>query len=233
MTDHVAKGFLLTRGSADRFNSTEIRLWASTDRGPVLLRLRHQKPVFFINSDTAAQAMQLLKGVSSQIEIKPLNLETFSGIPAAGVYCDTIQLGYRASDVLRDAGLDVFEADIRLHERFLMERFIRGAISFTGTAEARPGYLEYIDPRIKAAEYLPSLKSLSLDIECDMDNTLFSVGIAGCGVEEVIMIGQHQAFDEFSICWVADERALLKHLISRIDTGHGRRRVRLEGADLG
>ena len=81
---------------------------AATDEGPALLRLRNHKPVFFISGDSADRARQLLKDVSSRIAVKPLELETFSSSPAAGVYCDTIQAGYRASDVLRDAGIDVF-----------------------------------------------------------------------------------------------------------------------------
>ena len=222
------KGFLLTRNSRDQLNTTELEYWVHTDSGPALLRVTGQKPIFFIESGELETATAALKQAGIAAEVKALELKTFEGQSVAGVYNRTIHLHYRSQDILRNHGLDLYETDVRLHERFLMERFICGSVEFAGDPITRDAYIEYRNARIKPADYDPALKTLSLDIECDMTSELFSVGLSGCGTAEVLMIGEPEAGPEngpengsekeheTAILWCADEAALLRLLTRRI-----------------
>jgi DNA polymerase-2 len=67
--------------------------------------------------------------------------------------------------------ISTFEGDVNLVARFLMERFIKGAVSFNSDPiRTENNTLYFVDPAVKPSDYLPSLKLLSIDIECSMEN---------------------------------------------------------------
>ena len=89
---------------------------------------------------------------------------------------------------LRRAGVEVFEADIRPPERFLMERFITAPVSFSGQIQADGPLL---DTRMKPhPDYRPRLKLVSLDIETSAQGDLYSIALEGCGQRQVYMLGK-------------------------------------------
>ena len=218
----VHQGFLLTRSSYDIKNSTRIEYWVATEEGPARLVIEGERPVFFISSDSLTSADKVLERLRPQVEVKTLGLRQFNGTSVAGVYSQTISDHFTAQDLLQHQGIEMFEADFRLHDRYLMERFVNGGIDFIGDSEKRQGFTEYRNCRIKTSTYRPSLTSLSLDIECDLDGTLFSIGLAGSGinalsdVNEVLMIGEPEDAGSATIKWFCNESALLKGLCERI-----------------
>ncbi|MGI9315683.1 MAG: 3'-5' exonuclease, partial [bacterium] len=220
----VHQGFLLTRSSHDRNNSTQIEYWVSTDEGPARLLIDDERPVFFIAIESAEIAAKVLSRLRPQVEIRKLDLRQFNGQTTAAVYSQTINDHFTAQDQLQHHGVEMFESDLRLHDRYLMERFAYGSVAFVGERVARHGFMEYRNCRIKSSDYRPDLTLLSLDIECDMDGTLYSVGLAGPGASdgsatnEVLMIGNPENSQHTTIYWFADEPALLIGLRDRIQS---------------
>ncbi len=218
----VQQGFLLSRSSHDRNNSTQIEYWAATDEGPARVLINGERPVFFIAAESAANASQLLERMRPKVEVRPLALNLFNGQATAGVYSHTISDHFTAQDLLQHSGIELFESDFRLHNRYLMERFVYGSATFVGERFQCKGFIEYRNCRLKASGYLPSLSLLSLDIECDMDGELYSVGLAGAGVEsvaavnEVLMIGNPENDGQTQIRWFESEPSLLEGLRDRI-----------------
>ena len=218
----VHHGFLLTRSSFDIRNSTRIEYWVATEEGPARLIIDGERPVFFISSDSLSSANKILERLHPQVEIVTLDLRQFNGVSTAGVYSQTISDHFTAQDLLQHQGIEMFEADFRLHDRYLMERFVNGGIAFIGDLEKRQGFTEYRNCRIKASTYRPTLTPLSLDIECDLDGTLFSIGLAGSGtntqsgINEVLMIGEPEGSGNVTIKWFEDEVALLSGVCERI-----------------
>ena len=219
-------GFLLTRSSRES-DQTEIEYWAATDLGPVLLRIPAQRPLFFIKQQNLKQVQQILDQAERPFEVKAIELKTFDGQPAAAVYSSTSRNSYVASRQLSRAGIEVFEADLRACDRYLMERFAYGGIAFSGVLTQKEGYLEAWDCQLKPADFQPRLKVLSLDIECALDGQLFSVGLASGGrpvanefseIAEVLMIGSPQADTDTAMHWFQDEKSLLLGLCARIRT---------------
>ncbi len=215
----VHTGFLLTRASVSRYGRTDLEFWLKTDLGPVLLTVPDQRPLFFIEQVHNIKNESSFNGHNrGAIDVKPVNLKTFDGAYVSAVYTATSSDAYRARDSLTQAGIQVLEADIRPHNRYLMERFVMGSVAFTGERIDRQGYLEFKNAKIKSADYQPELTALSLDIECAIDGQLFSIGLAthDKSVSQVLMIGEPQANTETDILWFQNEKALLLGLCERI-----------------
>ncbi|MGF1767233.1 DNA polymerase II [Enterovibrio makurazakiensis] len=213
------EGFLISRHSRDIGDTTELVLWVQTVTGPAKLVITGEKPVFFVASEDADSVQQSLSSSGLSFQCKPLGLSDFSHRAISGVYFNTISAATRASRILQAEGFDPFEADVRLSDRYLMERFICGGLTFSGTASQRNGFVEYRNVKTKASEYSTSLSRVSLDIECSEKGVLYSIGFDSEMDSRVIMVGPTpDNADEMPwIDWVENELALLKALNTWFD----------------
>ena len=207
-----ALGFVLTQHWRDTPSGTEVEFWLATDAGPRLLRLSQQPAVAFIPEAQRAQAEALLQG-ERDVELRPLGLRDFHHRPVLGLYCQHYRQLLHLDKLLRGAGVDVYEADIRPPERYLMERFITAPVSFSGRPDA-DGVL--LDAQLKPApDYRPPLRLVSLDIETNPQGELYSIALEGCGQRQVYMLGRAQAADpavDFQLEYCASRGQLLERL---------------------
>lgn len=209
----IQNGFVLTRQARDSAGQAQIDLWLSTDQGPVQLILPKQKPVFFVCQQDSQQVSQLLLEAKVGFEIKPLPLKTFSQQPTSAVYFGSIRGQRQAAELLTQNDINCFEHDIRLADRYLMERFIRGGICFSGQQQAQSNFSRVFNPQCKADDYRPRLHVVSLDIECSEKGILYSVGLDSPSDSRVIMVGPEQQADT-PIEWVDNEQQLLQALFA-------------------
>ncbi len=219
-------GFILTRHGRDvrgrngHAATTEIVMWLWSAQGPVRVVVPGQEPVFFLPQSHMAEAAELFKGAGVSGRFRRLPMHTFDGRPVVGCYFATLSAFHRAIELLLIRGLEHFEADIRLPERFLMERFITAGVRFDGRAVkkgGKQGYWEVNEARCAPQVVTPTLSWVSLDVECAMDGALFSVGLYSDQDARVIMIGTPEADAESwgtQVQWVEDESALLGALES-------------------
>ena len=229
------KGFLLTRQSLDLQGKATVILWFSAPTGPVKLCLSDQQPVFFIEQEKIQSVEKLLKSNNKYYSLKPLNLHTFSQQAVAGLYFNNVRDFYDAREMLKHAGIDVYEDNIRLEDRYLMERFVYGSVEFIGQENAltqpmKSTYIEYQNIKIKPGDYIPSFNTVSLDIECSEKGELYSIGFYSSesrqgdplNLKKVIMIQPDQLSDREVaadyIEWVNDEAALLQALEKTIQS---------------
>ncbi|MEB3899457.1 DNA polymerase II [Pseudomonas putida] len=182
----LQQGFVLTRHWYDTPEGTCVEFWLATDQGPRQLRLAPQVSVAFIPAEQAARA-QALVGAEPGVELRPLGLRDFEQRPVLGLYCRQHRQLIQLEQRLRAAGIDVFEADIRPPERYLMERFITAPVQFSGQADAQ-GVL--CNAQLKPLpDYRPTLRLVSLDIETSERGELYSIALEGCGQRQVYMLG--------------------------------------------
>ena len=182
----LQQGFVLTRHWRDTPTGTQVEFWLATDNGPRHVRLPPQPSVAFIPVAHHQRAEALLRGERG-VELRPLELLDFHHRPILGLYCQQHRQLMNIEKLLRKGGVDVYEADIRPPERFLMERFITAPVQFGGTANADGPLL---DTQMKPApDYRPRLKLVSLDIETTMQGELYSIALEGCGERQVYMLG--------------------------------------------
>ena len=220
----IHTGFLLARTNHDRSRHTEIVLWVATDTGPARLVIEGEQPVFFVKPSDQATVAQFLNSEGISSRVRELPLKTFSAEPVTAFYFYTSDLAWRAKSSLQNQGIICFESDFRLCERYLMERFIHGGMTFIGQPRACKGYTEYRQVKVKPAEYVPEFRVLSLDVECSAQGELYSIGLYGHGPDNkeiislVLMIGTtgERGDNDTGILWFDDEPALLKGLIDTL-----------------
>ncbi len=182
----LPQGFVLTRHWRDTPAGTEVEFWLATDAGPRRVRLPHQPSVAFIPAEQREAAERLLHD-EKNVELRPLALQDFEHRPVLGLYCQQHGQLMRLETALTRAGVDVYEADVRPPERYLMERFITAPVFFSGTADADGTLLNaHLKP---APDYRPKLRLVSLDIETTENGELYSIALEGCGERQVYMLG--------------------------------------------
>ncbi|WP_455885367.1 DNA polymerase II [Pseudomonas spelaei] len=182
----LQQGFVLTRHWRDTPAGTEVSFWLATDQGPRLIRLPVQTSVMFIPEAHRKPLDWLLKG-ERDIELRPLQLCDFHHRPVLGLYTRQHRQLMDVEKRLRAAGVDVYEADVRPPERYMMERYITAPVWFGGTPDANGTLCE---AQMKPApDYRPPLKLVSLDIETTAQGDLYSIALEGCGERQVYMLG--------------------------------------------
>jgi DNA polymerase-2 len=188
------RGFLLSRNWRDAREGVELELWFATDEGPLRALVRGERSVFFLAEAALPAARQLL-GEDPAVEIRPLALRDVHMQAVAGIYCRSHRHARRCADALRALGLEPLEADVNPADRYLMERFVTGAALLQGEPRQCARHLLLENPVVKAADYRPSLRVVSLDIETALRGLqLYSIGVHGvCGqavVRRVFMVGE-------------------------------------------
>lgn len=209
----IHQGFLLTRQARDSRSGPQIELWLSTPQGPAQVLIEGQKPVFFVPTATKELVHSAAREAGLAITVNDVEMKSFDGQTLAAVYCNSIAAARQLNDKLISLDVSVLEADIKLADRFLMERFIQGSLAVAGKSEVVNSglpnqFLRITDAKCKAHDYQPNLNVVSLDIECSEKGVLYSIGLDSPKDSRVIMIGEPQAC-ETPTQWVSDEKSLL------------------------
>ncbi|MDX5378876.1 MAG: DNA polymerase II [Halomonas sp.] len=210
------QGFVLTRHWRDTPAGCEVGFWLATDAGPRYVRLPPQPSVMFLPAEQRDQAEVLLRGERDG-ELRQLNLRDFQRRTVIGLYCRQHRQLMNLAKRLGDAGIDIYEADVRPPERYLMERFITAPVTFSGQ-EGVDGSLHDAQLRPQR-DYRPRLKLVSLDIETDVRGELYSIALEGCGQRQVYMLGpanggngEAERKRDFALDYCADVEELLEAL---------------------
>ncbi|WP_237467876.1 DNA polymerase II [Vibrio stylophorae] len=241
------QGFLLTAQSRDFGQQTQIECWLATEQGPVQLLIDSEPVVIFTLSAQREKIRQLLATRELQsVQMKPLALKDFQHQAIDGCYCQTQAQAKNLAQALKQSQLTCYEDDIRLHERYLMERFILGGLAFQGQAQwhastrhAQQGHWQITQAKVKSSEVSPKLSWVSLDLECSGKGVLYSIGLYGqIGAQtigDVLMVGQapepeskpepmtdsvdasQSSAQDYQIHWVSDEKTLLLALCDWFD----------------
>lgn len=216
----ASQGFILTRHWHDTPAGIQIDLWLATDGGPVLVALPPQQAVAFIPAQQQARAEVLLNSDTSAPRkqrppsLRPLTLHDFHHQPLLGLYCTHYRQLLALEKRLQEAGITVYEADIRPPDRYLMERFITAPVWFSGQP-AGPNAVVHAQMK-PCPDYRPRLKLVSLDIETSRHGELYCIGLEGCGQRQVYMLGPEPddapPAPEFALEYVNSRPQLLEKL---------------------
>lgn len=180
-------GFILTRHWRDTPGGTEIEYWLATDAGPRKVVLTSQTSVAFVETRHRAAVEAQLAALPG-LQLRELELKTFDRNPVFGVYATHFRQLGRMARALHAQGVRVFEADVRPHDRYLMERFITAGVL---VEEGRADRATIYDGRLKPAPgFRPMLKMVSLDIETSQDEALYSIALDGTRERVVFMLGE-------------------------------------------
>ena len=137
--------------------------------------------VFFVDRDRPWTPSGALR--------KEVELRNLRGVPVDALYFRGTPDLAQARRAYESQGAPTYEADIALGARFLMERFVKGGVTFEDEpTHTRDGCLHFVDPRVKPSDFTPALNLLSIDIECSLGMDLYSIALHGNGLERVLML---------------------------------------------
>ena len=212
-------GFILTRRSRDLAAGTELEYWIATESGPRKILLSGQISTAFARA-TDRQAVETQALRLPGIEIRALELKTFQQDPVVGLYSRQHRQLTKLARALAPQNVPLFEADVRPHERYLMERFITaGVVVEGGTNDGKTIF----DCRLKPSpDYRPALKMVSLDIETSQHEELYSIAL-DCDQDRVVfMLGQPPDQPvvpaDFSLVYCPDRKDMIERLNAWFET---------------
>jgi DNA polymerase-2 len=186
VTSTDLKGFVLTRHWRDAPAGTEIEYWLATDAGPRKAVLASRSSVAFVAARHKA-AVEAHLAAMPGVHLRELALKTFQQEAVLGVYARHFRQLGRLARALQAQDIPLLEADVRPHERYLMERFITAGVRVEGGRAERA---TIVDCKLKPApEFRPVLKVVSLDIETSQDEALYSIALDGTPERVVFMLG--------------------------------------------
>ena len=200
-------GFLLTRQWRDRPGGVELSFWFSTDTGPIRVVVDGNDAVFFVERDATVDP----GNTRLFFERRTLDLKTLTGKPVDGLYLKQQRDLRKLRDALHEQGVALYESDIKLNDRYLMERFITGSCAITGEAVHHEGFTEYRNPRLSRADYRPRLRHIAIDIEtAGLDGALYSIAVASPEKDKVFLAAPARAQEtDTPIVWCGDEAGVL------------------------
>ena len=205
MSASLSSGFLLTSNQRDTDQGIELNYWLVTDTDWHQVVIPKQEQVFFVLAEDEAEIRFLLRSFGLW-RLQTLSLLDLQQRPVMGLYCSSITTSRKIINKLHHAHIVMIEEDIRPVERYLSERFIRGAVCFDAQ-DAR---------KLVKHDYQPHFKILSLDIETDMHSgAVLCIGVvSNIGFKQVLMVGDAQDTD--TIKYVASEKQLLERYVTLI-----------------
>ena len=198
-------GFLLTRQWRDTPDGLSIELWLATELGPVCARIDGERAVCFVDRGT-----ELPHGVRA--EVREVALKTLRGRDVDALYFATQRELVDAVAACAAQGIALHEADLKPSDRFLMERFVTGALCLSGRPESSDRYRVYRNPRITPGRYERALRWLSLDIETNgLDGELFSIAVYDGRAARAFVVSDYPVeADGCELSCHASERSLLE-----------------------
>jgi DNA polymerase II len=226
--DPTFDAFLLTSHWFDPPESTQsmLEFWWHTPQGMVRQR-QSQAAVCFIERSDQPAVEAIIAALGWPVTLRSLPLNTFAQQPVSACYLPAGYL-YRWQNLLHEQGIVCREADIRITDRYLMERFVYGAARLScvntplwqaNTITPDNGFWSCLQGKLSPGDYRPSLRWLSLDIETSIPRLgetirLYSVGLVSEHFRRVLLVDEHGAAsgERDDIGRFADEPALLRAL---------------------
>jgi len=220
----IRQGYILSKQSRNLAGRAIVEVWVSTNEGPVCLQSPPQQPLCFANQLQSEALVELAEQEGIEVTFYKDGFRTLEQTPVDTLKTTSEIHMHQLRQLASRESITLYEADVRLADRYLMERFIYGALEFSAP-DKKTSVIK--NARVRPANYSPTLASISIDIECDEHENLFSVAIASTFHNEVLLISNPAhpasfpaslpASSLFTLTVVDSERALLENFIQRVN----------------
>lgn len=219
----IKQGYILNKSTFTEKGKAFVELWVKTQEKTVRLVSAPQQPTCFVAMDNKAKLISALAAsgvLCRDVSFPSGHFKTLEQTPVVTIKTNTESQMHKLRKIATENSITLYEADIRLADRYLMERFIYGAIEFV--SHNNDDVITNV--RIRPSHYLPSFTWVSIDIECDETESLFSISIAGESHNEVILV-RPPTFEgkvlastslQYTLTVVDSEKTLLNVFFSRI-----------------
>ncbi|MCV2402772.1 DNA polymerase II [Marinomonas sp. C2222] len=196
-------GYIVSRHTKEVNGRIEMSLFIKTPEGTVKVVPDKQHSVFF--TDAAPDSFPTgLSGVS----VSSTHFKSFENHPVTLIQSQSLTIHQQMVKLAKANGHSVFEEDVKPHNRYLMERNIRGAVRFIGIPDTSQQTFQ--QARLIVGDYLPNWLIWSLDIETSVThNKLLSIGVTSNDLRVCLIVSeQHIESDEIH-CFATEKEMLL------------------------
>lgn len=164
-------GYIISRHTKEVNGQLEMSLFVKTEQGTVQVLPDRQFSTFF--SDAPRHYFpESMPGV----RVTEPSFKAFNDQYVTLIQSKSLVLHQQMVALAKKGGYGVYEEDIKAHNRYLMERNIRGSIRFIGIPDSSGQ--RYTKAKVISGEWQPDWKVWSLDIETSVtNNCLLSIGI--------------------------------------------------------
>ena len=185
------QGFILTRQRRDVSNACELEIWLSSDQGPIKLIVPDQYPVLFFRASDIELIGNLLKQFP-KAHFKSVNLKNSNNEAVMALYCANERQQRALVKCLSTAGLNCWESDIKLTDRFLMERFVTASLlCHASNSSPSKSFQTITSTQVSTCHYQPNFSVVSLGIETSMDaKKLYSIALYNTHNSVVFMVDE-------------------------------------------
>lgn len=167
-------GLILTRRTVRQGNDERVELWVASQSGPLRLLSEPQSNVCFVSNEHLESVQQLARQQNLSVSFEDVAFKTLEQKPVTLIRSRQDHIQAKLRRAAETQHIPLYEGDIKSVDRYLMERFAYGSISFQGLR--RGTTIE--NARVKGSPFRTSLRSVSFDIECDEKQYLYSIAIA-------------------------------------------------------
>ncbi|WP_338518730.1 DNA polymerase II [Alteromonas gracilis] len=225
----LEQGFILSKGTFTRDGKVFVELWVKTNTGCARLISEPQQPTCFIKMKEQERLRNALGNLRGNVLFSNDDFSTLDQKNVVTIKVPTESHMRKLRQLAQQQGVTLYEADIRVADRYLMERFVYGAIEFLvpDISTSKDGNLIIENAQIRPCQYRPTFSTLSIDIECDENESLFSVALAGNDISEVILVQpaslankvvQDDSNSAYTLTVVDNEKTLLHLFFERISS---------------
>src|SRR3989344_5854485 len=177
------KGYIVYSTYDLRDGKTIVCLYGRLENGNSFVAVLPFEPYFYIKEKDEKKISIYLK----KYKVEKTKLSNFNGEKVIKIASEShIELNKLHEHIKKL--VDTYEADIKPHNKFIIENDIFGGIELEGDYETSERVDRvYISPKISAlkAKYLPKLKVVSLDIESD--DKIICIGLYSEGYKKNFM----------------------------------------------
>ena len=201
-----------------------VELWVKTPSSTARLISSPQYPTCFVSVDHANDLRNIAERISAKISISDDGFHTLEQVPVATVKTATESHMHQLRQHAQESSIILYEADIRVADRYLMERFVYGAVEFLAPQDFDDTPQIVIEnAQIRPCQFRTTFTSLSIDIECNEHEELFSIALAGEGLNVVLLLCpprfvgqtlQGQEDSAYELITVESEKVLLEAFFS-------------------
>ena len=185
------KAYILQADYNELNEKTIVKLFGKLESGKSFASINIIEPYFFIKQDDSKK----LKPYLSKYQAQETSLTNFAHDKVLKVSHPLQSELNKLISYLHESSTETYEADIKPHQRFLIDNDILGSIdiksqnSETLNEAGQRVDVIFSNPEISPSNFVPSLKVLSIDIESDENSDkLFCIGLHSKDYEKVFMI---------------------------------------------
>lgn len=175
MSEKKMKGYIISANHLTDDERTTVQLYGRLENGESFASVHHVTSYFFIRE----LDVKKIKPYLSKFQVSETKEKNFQGEAVIKVEHKSQTELNKLQKVLSEKDIETYEADVKPHNRFLIDNDLLGTISLNGDYQtAERVNRVYQNPTVKSALFKPNLKVISIDIESDKkQDTLFCIGV--------------------------------------------------------